>query len=71
MTFYNFPNVQRVHMQTMCPIESTFATIRYPTAPANGCVSHDSSPHMMFAFGQCAEKNWRKLRGFAYLPEGL
>ncbi len=22
---------------------------------------------MMFKLGQCAEKNWRKLRGFAYL----
>ena len=25
--------------------------------------------HMMFKLGECAEKNWRKLRGFAYLAK--
>jgi len=30
-------------------------------------VTRDSMLHMMFKFGECAEKNWRKLRGFAYL----
>ena len=25
--------------------------------------------HMMFKLGQCAEKNWRKLRGFDYLAK--
>ncbi len=25
--------------------------------------------HMMFKLGQCAEKNWRKLRGFKYLAK--
>lgn len=24
---------------------------------------------MMFKLSQCAEKNWRKLRGFNYLPK--
>lgn len=24
---------------------------------------------MMFKLGQCAEKNWRKLRGFSYLAK--
>ena len=24
---------------------------------------------MMFKLGQCAEKNWRKLRGFTYLAD--
>ena len=25
--------------------------------------------HMMFKLRQCAEKNWKKLRGFDYLPK--
>jgi hypothetical protein len=25
--------------------------------------------HMMFKLGQCAEQNWRKLRGFNYLAK--
>ena len=25
--------------------------------------------HMMFMLGQCAEKNWRRLRGFDYLAK--
>jgi len=25
--------------------------------------------HMMFKLSQCAEKNWRKLRGFDYLAK--
>ena len=31
-----------------------------------GCVTRDSLLHMTFKLGQCAEQNWRKLRGFAY-----
>ena len=40
------------------------------------CVDYESAdPHvwlmlrMMFKLGQCAEKNWRKLRGFDYLEK--
>ena len=25
--------------------------------------------HMMFKLGQCAQKNWRRLRGFDYLAK--
>jgi hypothetical protein len=25
--------------------------------------------HMMFKLGQCAEQNWRKLRGYDYLAK--
>ena len=32
-------------------------------------MTRDSLLHMMFKLGQCAEKNWRKLRGFAYLAK--
>ena len=69
MTFYDFPAVHWQHLRTTNPIESTFATIRHRTTPTKGCMTRDSLLHMMFKLGQCAEKNWRKLRGFAYLAK--
>ena len=69
MTFYDFPAVHWQHLRTTNPIESTFATIRHRTTRTKGCVTRDSLLHMMFKLGQCAEKNWRKLRGFAYLAK--
>jgi transposase-like protein len=69
MTFYDFPAVHWQHLRTTNPIESTFATIRHRTIRTKGCVTRDSMLHMMFKLGECAEKNWRKLRGFAYLAK--
>ncbi len=69
MTFYEFPAVHWQHLRTTNPIESTFATIRHRTTRTKGCVTRDSMLHMMFKLGECAERNWRKLRGFAYLAK--
>jgi len=69
MTFYDFPAVHWQHLRTTNPIESTFATIRHRTTRMKGCVTRDSMLHMMFKLGECAEKNWRKLRGFKYLAK--
>jgi len=69
MTFYDFPATHWQHLRTTNPIESTFATIRHRTARTKGCVTRDSLLHMMFKLGQCAEQNWRKIRGFAYLAK--
>jgi len=51
------------------PIESTFGTIRHRTARTKGCLTRDGMLHMMFKLGQCAEKTWRRLRGFKELPK--
>jgi transposase-like protein len=64
-----FPAPHWQHLRTTNPIESTFATIRHRTARTKGCVTRDSMLHMMFKLGECAEKNWRRLRGFAYLAK--
>ena len=48
---------------------SWLATIRHGTARIKGCVTRDSILHMMLKLGECAEKNWRRLRGFAYLAK--
>ena len=69
MTFYDFPAVHWQHLRTTNPIESTFATIRHRTTRMKGCVTRDSMLHMMFKLSECAEKNWRKLRGFKYLAK--
>lgn len=69
LTFYDFPATHWQHLRTTNPIESTFATIRHRTARTKGCVTRDTMLHMMFKLGQCAEKNWRRLRGFAYLAK--
>jgi hypothetical protein len=38
---------------------------------SKGCLSRDGMLHMMFKLGQCAEENWRKLRGFNYLAKAI
>ncbi len=57
------------YLRTNNLIESAFATIRYRIKPSTGCLNRDGMLHMMFKLGQCAEQNWRKLRGFDYLTK--
>ena len=56
-------------IRTTNPIESAFATIRHRTKRSKGCLTRDGMLQMMFKLGQCAQDNWRKLRGFAHLAE--
>jgi transposase-like protein len=67
MAFYDFPAKHWQSIRTSNPIESTFGTIRHRTKRSKGCLSRDGMLHMMFKLGQCAEKKWRRLRGFGYL----
>jgi len=69
MAFYDFPATHWQSLRTTNPIESTFATIRHRTKRSKGCLTRDGMLHMMFKLGQCAQKNWRKQRGFAYLAK--
>ena len=69
MAFYDFPAQYWQSIRTSNPIESTFATIRHRTKRSKGCLTCDGMLHMMFKLGQCAEKNWRRLRGFDYLAK--
>ena len=69
MAFYDFPAQHWQSIRTTNPIESTFATIRHRTKRSKGCLSRDGMLHMMFKLGQCAEKKWRRLRGFDYLAK--
>ncbi len=64
LAFYGFPAKLWQSIRTTNPIESTFATIRHRTKRSRGCLTRHGMLHMMFKLGQCAEKNWRRLRGF-------
>jgi transposase-like protein len=69
MSFYAFPAQHWQSIRTSNPIESTFGTIRHRTRRSKGCLSRDGMLHMMFKLSECAEKNWRRLRGFDYLAK--
>jgi putative transposase len=69
MAFFDFPAQHWQSIRTSNPIESAFATIRHRTKRSKGCLTRDGMLHMMFKLGQCAEQNWRKLRGFDYLTK--
>jgi len=69
LMFYTFPAAHWPSLRTTNPIESTFGTIRHRTARTKGCLTRDGMLHMMFKLGQCAEKTWRRLRGFKELPK--
>ncbi len=67
LAFYDFPAHHWQSIRTTNPIESTFGTIRHRTRRCKGCLSREGTLHMIFKLGMSAEKNWRRLRGFAYL----
>lgn len=69
LAFYDFPAKHWQSIRTSNPIESTFGTIRHRTKRSKGCLSRDGMLHMMFKLSQCAEKRWRRLRGFDYLAK--
>ena len=69
MAFYDFPATHWQSIRTSNPIESTFETFRHRTKRSKGCLSRDGMLHMIFKLGMCAEKKWRRLRGFDYLAK--
>jgi transposase-like protein len=69
LAFYDFPAQHWQSIRTTNPIESTFATIRHRTKRSKGCLSRNGMLHMMFKLSQCAQKSWRRLRGFNYLAK--
>lgn len=69
LTFYDFPAEHWTSIRTTNPIESSFGTIRHRTKRSKGCLTRDGILHMMFKLGECAEKNWRRLRGFDFLAK--
>lgn len=69
LAFYDFPAEHWVHIRTTNPIESTFATIRHRTNKSKGCVSRETMLTMIYKLAMCAEKQWRRIKGFDYLAK--
>ncbi len=69
LAFYDFPAVHWQSLRTTNPIESTFETIRHQTRRSKGCLTRTTMLNMMYKLGQCAQRNWRRLRGFNALGE--
>lgn len=69
LAFYDFPAKHWQSIRTSNPIESCFATIRHRTKRSKGCLNRDGMLHMMFKLSQCAQKKWRRLRGFDFLAK--
>lgn len=69
LAFYDFPAEHWIHLRTTNPIESAFATIRHRTDRTKGCVSRSTLLGLVYRLGMCAEKRWRRLRGFKRLGE--
>lgn len=44
-------------------------TIRHRTDQSKGCVTHNSILAMIYKFGLCTEKRWRRLCGFNHLAK--
>jgi putative transposase len=69
LMFYASPAAHWPSLRTTNPIESTFGTIRHRTARTKGCLTRDGMLHMMFKWGQCAEKTWQRMRACKQLPK--
>lgn len=69
LAFYDYPAVHWQSLRTTNPIESTFATIRHRTRRSKGCLTRTTMLSMMFKLGQCAQRKWRRLRGFRELDK--
>ena len=69
LAFYDFPAAHWTHLRTTNVIESAFATIRHRSSRAKGCVTRQTMLSMIYKMGRCAEKSWRRLRGFRQLAK--
>ena len=63
LAFYDFPAEHWIHIRTINPIESTFATVRLRTAKTKGCGSRLATLTMIFKLAESAQKKWRRRNG--------
>ena len=62
-TFYDFPAEHWVHIRSINPIESTFATVRHRTKRTKGCGSRLATLTMVFKLALEAQKTWKRIKG--------
>jgi putative transposase len=67
-TFYDFPAAHWIHIRTINPIESTFATVRHRTKRTKGCGSRIATLTMVFKLAKENERTWKRLKGYKQIP---
>lgn len=68
-TFYDFPAEHWMHIRTINPIESTFATVRHRSRQTKGCGSRAATLAMVFKLAREAEKGWRRINGYELIEK--
>jgi transposase-like protein len=69
LAFYDFPAEHWIHIRSSNVIESSFATVCHRTDRTKGCLTRDGMLAMIYKVGLCAERSWRRLRGFEWLAK--
>jgi len=69
LAFYDFPAEHWIHIRSSNVIESSFASVRHRTDRTKGCLTRDGMLAMIYKLGLCAERSWRRLRGFEWLAK--
>jgi len=67
LAFYDFPAEHWVHIRTINPIESTFATVQLRTKRARNCGSRETTLARVYKLLESAQKNWKWIKGFNLL----
>jgi hypothetical protein len=62
LTFYDFPAAHWIHLRTVNPIESTFATVRLRTQVTKGAGSRRRGLVMAYKLLDAAQARWRKIK---------
>lgn len=71
LPIYDFPAEHWKDLRTTNPIESMFATVRHRTIRSSGCLSNRTALAMGFKLVEGAQKNWRRLDGYALLQKPI
>ena len=58
-----------IYIRSSNVIESSFATVCHRTDRTKGCLTRDGMLAMIYKLGLCAERSWRRLRGFEWLAK--
>jgi transposase-like protein len=61
LTFYDFPAAHWIHLRTVNPIESTFATVRLRTKVTKGAGTRRRGLVMAYKLLDAAQDRWRKV----------
>ena len=68
LTFYDFPAPHWVHLRTVNPIESSFATVRLRTRVTKGAGSRRRGLVMAFKLLDAAQDRWRRINSPELVP---